>query len=227
MNPIHRDDPHTDRIDAGRTLIHCAVLLGILGFFVPTAQAQQTAMEQLETLGRSLKSKPGWTADYHQEYLPVGLTIPEETEGAVWVAWPDRAHFRFGRPEIRRLGLDGRTVRLVDVDPPSCDDHLLTDDEWARIPLAPVLDPSAALDRFTVIDLSGEGFALVPREPGGVARLEVVLDPDGLPARVTVLDPQGAVNTLEFSGWRPAPDEPDGGWLPPPPEGVVCVEDGR
>lgn len=226
MIPIHRNQLETNRIDAGRRSISCAVLLGILGCLVSTAQAQQTAMEQLETLGRSLKSEPGWTADYHQEYLSVGLTIPEKTDGVVWVAWPDRAQFRFGRPEIRRLGLEGRTVRLVDVDPPSCDDHVLSDDEWARIPLAPVLDPSAALDRFTVIDLDGEGFALVPREPGGVARLEVVLDPDGLPARVTIMDPQGAVNNLEFLGWRPAPEEPDGGWLPPPPDGVVCVQDG-
>jgi hypothetical protein len=145
----------------------------------------------------------------------------------VWVAWPDRAQFRAGRPEVRRLGLEGRVVRLVDYEVASCDDHTLTEDEWARIPLAPILDPSAALDRFTVIDTEGPGFALVPRDPGGVARLEVELGPDRLPARVVILDPQGAANRLDFRDWRPAAEPPDGGWLPEPPDGVECVDDAQ
>ncbi len=225
MNPIRRTRLEINRLNAGKSVFLGAVLLGVLVAVGSVAQAQLTAMEQLEMLGRSLRSQPGWTAEYHQEYLSVGLTIPEVTEGMVWVAWPDQAHFRFGQPEVRRLGLDGRMVRLVDFDLPSCDDHVLSDDEWARIPLAPVLDPSAALDRFTVIDLSGTGFVLVPREPGGVARLEVELGSDGLPARVTIVDPQGAVNRLDFRDWRPALDSPEGGWLPPPPDGVECVND--
>jgi len=227
VNPIRRTRLGNNRVNTSGGVARVAVPLGILLCFVSAAHAQQTAMVHLEALGRSLKSQPGWTAEYHQEYLSVGLTIPEVTDGVVWVAWPDQAHFRFGRPEVRRLGLDGRMVRLVDFDLPSCDDHLLSDDEWARIPLAPVLDPNAALDRFTVIDFSGAGFVLVPREPGGVARLEVELGPDGLPARVTIVDPQGAVNRLDFRDWRPALDSPDGGWLPSPPDGVECVDDGE
>ncbi len=208
------------------SVLRVTVSLGILLWVAPVCWAQQTAMMNLEALGRTLRSQPGWAAEFHQEFLAVGQTVPEVIDGEVWVAWPDRAHFRSGRPELRRLGLDGRAVRLVEFEPPSCDDHLLSDDEWARIPLAPVLDPTTALDRFTVIDAGGAGFGLVPRQPGGVARLEVEMGPDGLPARVTILDPQGATNRLQFHRWRSEPDPPEGGWLPQPPDGVSCVDDG-
>ena len=115
---------------------------------------------------------------------------------------------------------------MLDLELSSCDDHQLSDDEWARIPLAAVLDPKTAVDRFTVLGLDGGGLALVPREPGGVARVEVELDAGNLPARVVIVDPQGATNTLVFSDWDPRPSPPDPGWLPLPPSGVECLEDG-
>jgi hypothetical protein len=180
-----------------------AALLGGAGF------AGASGMESLEALGAALRGAVAWHADYSQEY----------------VAWPDRALFASGAPPSQRMGLEGRVVRLLDLEVPSCDEHVLGDDEWARVPLAAVLDPRGAVERFTVLDRGERGFVLVPREPGGVARVEVELDGRNLPAEVVVVDPQGAVNRLRFSGWRAAEGPPDGSWLPAPPHGLDCVRD--
>ena len=187
--------------------------------------AQDGPVTKLEVLGRALRLEPAWTATYHQEYLPAGMTLGEEVEGTVWVAWPDRAHFRAGEPLDRIMGLEGRRVRLVDLGTPSCDDHVLNDDEWARIPLAAVLDPRAAIDHFTIVDRGSEGLTLIPREPGGVARVDVQFGADDLPRRVVIVDPAGSRNTLDFDGWRPASPPSQCGWLPAPPAGVDCLED--
>ncbi|HSL18064.1 MAG TPA: hypothetical protein VLB51_09175, partial [Methylomirabilota bacterium] len=93
------------------------------------------------------------------------------------------------------------------------------------VPLVAVLDPRASVAHFSVLELGDRGFMLVPREPGGIDRVEVVLGDDGLPAEVVVVDPQGAVNSLRFSGWRPSVQPPDGVWLPLPPPNVECVSD--
>lgn len=185
------------------------------------AAGQQGPMTLLENLASALRSRPAWTATYHQEFVPAGMAEGERVDGEVWVAWPDRALFESGDPVIRLMGLDGRRVRLVDLDVPSCEDHELSDDEWSRIPLAVVLDPHGAVDRFTVLDLGNRAFGLVPRSPGGVARVEVVVGADDLPRQVLVLDPQGSSNRLDFVSWRPA-SSPEGGWLPAAPPGVSC-----
>ena len=68
--------------------------------------------------------------------------------------------------------------------------------------MAAVLDPRGAVDRFTVLEHGDRGFVLVPREPGGVDRLEVVLGGGDLPEEVIVVDPQGATNRLRFTDWQ-------------------------
>ncbi len=164
-----------------------------------------------------------WRASYHQEYVAAGMTSGELEDGTVWIAWPDRAQFRGGDPVVRVMGLDGRTVRLLDLEATSCDDHTLDEDEWARIPLAAVLDPQRAVDRFAIIARGAGGIALEPREPGGVARVEVAVGGDGMPAEVVVIDPQGAVNRLRFEGWSADIEPPQGNWLPRPPHGLDCI----
>lgn len=203
-----------------RAALACAVALVAIGGW-----AQDGPVSRLEALGRVLRTEPAWSASYHQEYLPAGMTLGEATDGTVWVAWPDRAHFRAGDPLDRLMGLEGRRVRLVDLGTPSCDDHLLTDDEWERVPLAAVLDPRAAVDRFTIVDRTGNGVILIPREPGGVARVDVEFGSNRLPRRLVIVDPQGSRNTLEFDGWHPASPPSQSGWLPEPPAGVECLED--
>ena len=197
----------------------------VIGALASTVAAGGGGMEALEELGGVLRGAPAWQGEYRQEYISAGMSSGEVLVGQVLTAWPDRALFHTGDPTTQLMGLDGRVVRLVDLSVPSCDEHLLDDDEWARIPLAAVLDPKSALVHFTVLEHGEHGFALVPREPGGVARLEVVLNDANLPQEVVVIDPQGATNRLVFTNWRSTDGPPGGSWLPDPPPGLDCVLD--
>ena len=201
----------------------CAVALAVATASV--ALSQESAMDRLESLNRALAREAGWTAGFEQDFVPVGMTAGEEATGRVWLAWPDRALFHTGEPVRQMMGLSGRTVRLIDLEDETCDERFLTDREWERIPLAAVLDPRGALVHFDVADEGERGIVLTPKEPGGVDRVEVVLGDDGLPLEITIRDPQGAVNRLEFSGWVRAEGPPRQLWLPPPPDGVECVAD--
>jgi hypothetical protein len=197
----------------------------IVGFASGIATAQDRALDRLDDLGVALSAEATWTAEYEQEYVPAGMTMGEEAEGRVWLAWPDRALFHTGAPPRRLMGLLGRTVRLVDLDDRTCDEHRLSDREWERVPLAAVLDPGGAQGHFDVVGHGETGIALTPKEPGGVDRVEVILGEGDLPAEVTIRDPQGATNRLIFSGWEAAEEPGQGRWLPSAPDGIECVAD--
>ncbi|MGD8440785.1 MAG: outer membrane lipoprotein carrier protein LolA [Holophagae bacterium] len=186
---------------------------------------QGPATDRLEALANALSRQPSWTADYRQEYVPAGMTLGEQAAGQVWVAWPDRALFHTGDPVVRLMGLDGRVARLVDLEAGSCDEHRLSDREWERFPLAALLDPEAASQRFDLAEQGTSGIVLRPREVGGIDRLEVTLNDAGLPVEVVIVDPQGATNRLGFLDWRPSAGPPSGAWLPGPPSGMTCVTD--
>ena len=186
---------------------------------------QTSTSDRLEALTDALSAQPSWTADYRQEYVPAGMTLGEEAAGRVWVSWPDRALFHTGDPVIRLMGLDGRVARLVDLEAGSCDEHHLSDREWERFPLAALLDPDGASQRFDLSEQGESGLVLRPREVGGVDRLEVVLNDDGLPVEVVIVDPQGATNRLRFSSWHPSGGPPADAWLPEAPPGMTCVTD--
>ncbi len=193
---------------------------GLLAVAAAPVAGADDGVARLEGVGRALRRQAVWRASYHQSYVPAGMTRGEEQQGSVWVAWPDRALFAAGAPPVRQLGLEGRRVRLLDLEVPSCDDHELTDDEWARVPLAAVLDPSGAVERFVVSAAGERRVVLVPLAPGGVARVELEVDAAGMPVEVVVVDPQGAVNRVALADWAPgaAPT-----WLPQPPPGLECV----
>jgi hypothetical protein len=211
------------RIIRPRRIALCAVAVALTTASV--APSREPAVDRLESLNRALARESGWTAGFDQEFTPVGMTIGEEATGRVWLSWPDRALFHTGEPVRQMMGLSGRTVRLIDLEDETCDERVLTDREWERIPLAAVLDPRGALVHFDVADDGERGIVLIPREPGGVDRVEVVLGDDGLPLEITIRDPQGAVNRLGFSGWERAEGPPLRLWLPTPPDGVECVAD--
>ena len=192
---------------------------------VPMVSAQDVALDRLEALNRALSSDAAWRADFEQEYIPAGMAMGEEAAGQVWLAWPDRALFHTGEPPFRLMGLQGRTVRLVDLHDQTCDEHQLSDREWERVPLAAVLDPRGALVHFDVDELGDAGIVLIPKQAGGVDRVEVILGDDNLPAEVSIRDPQGAVNRLVFSPWKVSGAPPDETWLPAPPDGVECATD--
>lgn len=207
------------------SIVSIVVVVGCLS--VGMAVAQDPGMMALEALGGALRAAEAWQASYLQEYIAAGMSGGEQISGVVVVAWPDRALFRAGEPATQLMGLEGLVVRLVDLEAPSCDEHVLDAEEWARVPLAAVLDPRGAVDRFTVLARGDRGFALVPHEPGGVDRLEVVLGADDLPEEVVIVDPQGATNRLRFSDWRESQGPRDGLWLPEPPPGLDCIADNR
>ncbi len=207
------------------SVVSVAVAMGCL--FGGSATAQDPGMAALEALGGALREAEAWQARYLQEYIAAGMNAGEQVAGVVVVAWPDRALFRAGDPTTQMMGLEGLVVRLVDLEAPSCDEHLLDADEWARIPLAAVLDPRGAVDRFTVLENGERGFVLVPREPGGIDRLEVLLGGGDLPAEVVVVDPQGATNRLRFTDWQESDGPPGDSWLPDPPSGLDCITDNR
>ena len=183
------------------------------------------AMERLQALGTALQTRSTWTASYAQEYVPPGMSLGERVVGQVWVAWPDKALFATGNPVVRWMGLSGRLIRLLDFENLSCDDHLLTAEEWERIPLIAVLDPNAALAQFSIVAEGERGLILIPREAGGVSRVDISIGENGLPARVVVSDPQGAVSTFDFTEWEAADGPPEGQWLPAPPGDIFCISD--
>jgi hypothetical protein len=190
---------------------------------VAGAADREPPVDRLESLNRALAREVGWTAGFAQSFVPAGMTVGEEARGRVWLSWPDRALFHTGEPVYQVMGLSGRTVRLIDLGDGTCDERLLSDREWERIPLAAVLDPRGALVHFDVVDDGAGGIVLTPREPGGVDRVEVVLGDGDLPSTITIRDPQGAMNRLEFSDWSRADGPPEQLWLPAPPNGVECV----
>ena len=201
-------------------------LIAVVAVAVATGfGAQNAGMPALEALNSALRGEPAWAAEYSQEYIAAGMKAGDQVSGVVIVAFPDRALFRTVEPPGQMMGLEGRLVRLVDREVPSCDEHSLDDAEWARVPLAAVLDPRGAVDRFTVLDHGERGFSLVPHEPGGVDRVDVVLGENDLPDEVVVVDPQGATNRLRFTAWHPVNGPPDGEWLPSPPPGLECISD--
>jgi len=202
-------------------VVTAAVSLTALATGPIAADVPSGAIGRVEQLGRVLRQHDAWRAEYSQTYLAPGMSLGDEAAGTVWIAWPDQARFSVTEGTAQEMGLDGRRVRLVDPLTPSCEDHLLDDDEWARIPLSVVLDPRAAVERFAVDVLGDDGFVLLPREPGGVDRVEVRLGDDGMPREVVVVDPQGARNRLRFEGWRESSPPPDG-WLPEAPRGAPC-----
>lgn len=207
------------------SLVRSGAVAGWMAAVLAAAVVRAGGLETLETLGSRLRSQPVWQASYTQEYVPAGMTLGDRESGRVWIAWPDLARFDAGDPVVRYMGLEGRRVRLVDLEASACDEHVLDDAEWARIPLAAVLEPRQAVDRFTVLEGDAGEVVLVPREPGGIDRVEVSIGEDGLPSVVRIVDPQGAVNRLEFSSWSPAASAPSGGWLPAAPSGVECAGD--
>lgn len=208
-----------------RSKVAAAIVFAMTAFGISNVQGQDRAMDRLEALNRALSGASAWHAEFDQEYIPVGMTMGEKAHGLVWLAWPDRALFYTGEPPFRLMGLKGRTVRLVDLPDETCDEHLLSDREWERVPLAAVLDPRGALVNFDIVEGTDVGIILIPKEPGGVDRVEVILGEDNLPDEVSIWDPQGAVNSLEFSDWTKSKEPPDGAWLPAAPTNVECTTD--
>jgi hypothetical protein len=212
-----------------RVNVAVRVLMGVGLAFAPALAVADDGRDngegltRLRALGGALRAEAVWSAAYSQEYTPAGMSLGEVVTGRVWAAWPDRALFATGDPVVRWMGMAGLDIRLLDLENQACDDHRLTPGEWERIPLVAVLEPLRAEERFLVEADGDRGIALTPREAGGVDRVTVEVGGDGLPERVVVRDPQGAISAFSFTGWEPVDTPPRGDWLPTPPAGIDCV----
>lgn len=182
-------------------------------------------MESLEKLAQHFQSHPIWRADYSQEYIPAGMDEGEFVSGRLWLAWPDKLLFIQDRPEKRSMGFEGRKLRLVDEEAGSCDEHLMSQEEWERIPLMAILDTRLAVEHFSILESAPGEISLIPHEKGGVDRVEIFVGDAGMPRMLTLTDPQGALSRFKFSEWKEASSHPGESWLPAPPEGVECVGD--
>ena len=107
-----------------RGIVVAVIVVAVAG----GAAAQDRGMATLEPLNAAWRADSAWQADYRQEYVAAGMGAGDEVSGVVVVAWPDRALFRASQPSVQMMGLEGRMVRLIDLDVPSGDELRLDDD---------------------------------------------------------------------------------------------------
>jgi outer membrane lipoprotein-sorting protein len=146
----------------------------------------------LESLAAAINGAPAWRASFVQRYVPAGFAEGPTDQGVVTVAPPVRLRFEYRGESAQVFAVDGAVVRMVDPGAGTCD----------ALPLAALLDPASAGQAFEAAARDAT-LVLVPREPmAELARLEVTVGPDGLPATVTVLDAAGNRNEFGFRDWR-------------------------
>jgi outer membrane lipoprotein-sorting protein len=156
----------------------------------------------LESLAAAINGAPAWRASFVQRYVPAGFAEGTTDQGVVTVAPPVRLRFEYRGESAQVFAVDGAVVRMVDPGAGTCDALPLDGATWGRLPLAALLDPASAGQAFEAAARDAT-LVLVPREPmAELARLEVTVGPDGLPATVTVLDAAGNRNEFGFRDWR-------------------------
>jgi len=161
-----------------------------------------SAAPTLESLAAAINAAPAWRASFAQRYVPAGFAEGTTDHGVVTVAPPVRLRFEYRGENDQVFAVDGAVVRLVDPEAGTCDAVRLDTATWGRLPLAALLDPAAAGQAFDSVSRDTT-LVLVPREPmAELARLEVTVGQDGLPATVAVLDAAGNRNELSFRDWR-------------------------
>jgi outer membrane lipoprotein-sorting protein len=161
-----------------------------------------SAAPTLDGLAAAINAAPAWRASFTQRYIPAGFAEGTADRGVVTVAPPVRLRFEYRGDSEQLFAVDGAVVRMVDPEAGTCDALLLDNATWGRLPLAALLDPAAAGRAFESA-VREATLVLVPREPmAELARLEVTVGRDGLPATVVVLDAAGNRNEFGFRDWR-------------------------
>ena len=169
---------------------------------VVLAATPTSAPAELEKLATTLRGSPAWRATFVQTYVPAGFEEGTTEAGTVVLAPPDRLRFDYSGDSSRIFAVDGTILRSVDQEAGTCDAVVLDERTWGRLPLAALLDPTAALASFAV-EVQGPVLRLSPRQPNpDVAVVEVVFDSSHLAQRITVTDPSGNRNTFSFAGWQ-------------------------
>jgi hypothetical protein len=157
---------------------------------------------ELEKLAATLRGAPAWRAEFVQTYTPAGFDEGTTDAGSLTLAPPDRLRFEYRGESGRVFALDGVVIRNVEENAGTCDAVRLDERMWGRLPLAALLDPTAAVASFSTEVTSGT-LRLVPRQLNpDVASIEVAFATSNLVEKVTVTDPSGNRNVFSFSGWK-------------------------
>ena len=161
-----------------------------------------SAAPTLDGLAAAINAAPAWRASFTQRYIPAGFAEGTTDRGVVTLAPPVRLRFEYRGDSGQVFAVDGAVIRIVDPEAGTCDALVLDSATWGRLPLAALLDPAAAGQAFETA-VRETTLVLVPREPmTELARLEVTVGRDGLPATVVVLDAAGNRNEFAFRDWR-------------------------
>lgn len=178
----------------------------------------------LETVAAALRASPAWEATFTQRYVPAGFTRGTEEAGTLLLQPPNRVRFSY---QQRVFAVRDTVARLVDFEAQTCEAVRLAQDTLDRLPLAAVLDPGAARSAFQVQAVE-RTLILTPRRlTESLARIEVHLGPDNLPAAVVVYDTGGDRNEFRFQRWRRRAAPPDNAFSPSLPGALPCLpEDG-
>jgi outer membrane lipoprotein-sorting protein len=178
---------------------------------------------QLERLAAALNAAPAWQAEFVQSYRSVGFAAATMDRGTVIVAPPARLRFEYSSGNHRVFAVDAIVARLVDYTGSTCDAVRLDEGAWARLPLAAILDASAAGRAFAVA-AAGRTLTLLPRQPtADLSELVVTVDEKDLPATVTVIDASGNRNEFALSRWRAVPTPPEAAFRPALPGEAPCA----
>jgi outer membrane lipoprotein-sorting protein len=189
------------------------------------ALAAAAPQDDLDRLAAALRAAPAWGASFVQTYTPEGFTEGTTDKGTVTLVPPASLRFDYTTGTPRVFAADGHVGRLVDPAAGSCDAVRLDEGAWGRVPLAAVLDPRATRQAFTV-ESQGGTLRLLPRQASpDVAEIVVVLDADGRPSTVTVVDGSGTRNTFTFSGWHAVAEPPARFFEPSLPGHAPCAPD--
>jgi len=137
-------------------------------------------------------------------------------------AHPSRLRFDYTSDPRRTFAVDGAVARMVDEQAGSCQAVVLTEGSWAALPVAGLADPAALRQLFLVQQQEGK-LVLVPEKPlPEVARVEIAVSREGLPAEVLVEDAQGNRNLFRFGGWRAIPAPAPAFFTPALPGSTPC-----
>lgn len=178
------------------------------------ALAAPPEQDALDRLAAALRSAKAWQATFVQVYTPEGFSDGTTDSGRLTLVAPGRLRFDYTSGSPRVFASDGSIGRFVDPAAGTCDAVRLDAGTLGRLPLAALLEPTAARRSFTV-ESRGATLRLVPREPSpDLAEIVVALDAGAMPASVTVRDGGGNANRFDFRHWKRAPEPPAGYFEP-------------
>jgi len=193
----------------------------LIALLLALATSQPTGL--LDRVAAELRSAPCWRADFEQRYVPAGFDTGATDRGHLTLVHPGSLRFDYEGEQGRLFATDGSVARYLDLGAVTCTAVRIDATTWGKLPLAAVLDPGAARAAFA-IEGEGRRLTLTPHQTTPeLARVEVEIGPDGLPASVTIVDGSGNHNGFALSRWERV-DLPDASFFRPALPGAAACE---